>query len=96
MKVKTAESNTCSKINPKQERPKLRLSKPFNLKLPRIRCRCGAEILVVPNVEAMSKAIEAHVEEHKKTIKNHKEARKEAGRVRDELIEKVLMQICEL
>jgi hypothetical protein len=30
--------------------------------LPVIHCRCGAEILVLPDAKAMGKAIDAHVE----------------------------------
>jgi len=74
----------------------LKLPKQFNLKRPKIRCLCGAEILLVSNVEAMSKAIEAHVEEHKKDIAGQKEAKKEAELIRDDLIAKVLQRICEL
>ena len=35
-------------------------------RLPIINCDCGAEILVVPDLQAMNRAIKAHVAEHRK------------------------------
>jgi hypothetical protein len=58
--------------------------------IPVIICSCGAEILLIPNVKQMNKAIEAHILEHTKNIKSAKEAEAEAERVRDDLIIKVL------
>jgi hypothetical protein len=59
-------------------------------RLPIIKCSCGAEILLVPNVKKMNEAIEAHILEHTKKIKDAKEAEAEAERVRSDLIVKVL------
>ena len=59
-------------------------------RLPIIKCSCGAEILLVPNVKKMNEAIEAHILEHTKKIKDVKEAEAEAERVRGDLIIKVL------
>jgi hypothetical protein len=58
--------------------------------LPVIECSCGAQILLVPNVKKMSAAIEAHIVEHTKKIKDAKKAEVEAERIRDDLITKVL------
>jgi hypothetical protein len=58
--------------------------------LPIIECSCGVEILLVPNVKKMNEAIEAHILEHTKKIKDAKEAEAEAERVRSDLIIKVL------
>ena len=33
--------------------------------LPLIKCECGAEILLLPDLQAMNRAIEAHVTEHR-------------------------------
>ena len=60
-----------------------------------MKCTCGAEILLVPNVKLMSKALEAHVQEHKRKIKDAKEAEAEAQRIMDDLIEKLLIKACE-
>ena len=58
--------------------------------LPVIECSCGAKILIVPNIKYMSTAIEAHVKEHKKKIKDPKKAEAEVEQIRDDLIGKVL------
>lgn len=60
-----------------------------------IKCRCGKEILLLPNARHMGEAIEAHVEEHRKRIKNHREAQVEADEVSDDLIMQVLTKACE-
>jgi hypothetical protein len=36
-------------------------------RLPIINCECGAEILLVPDLQAMTRAIKTHVAEHRKT-----------------------------
>jgi len=74
----------------------LKLSKPFNPNQPLIRCRCGKEILLVPNVVEMSKAIEDHVEEHEKKIKNRRQAKTEAQEILDDLLAKVLFVASEI
>ncbi len=43
----------------------------------------------------MSQAIEAHIEEHKKKMKSHKEAEAEAERIGDDLTAKVLRKAYE-
>jgi hypothetical protein len=35
-------------------------------RLPLISCECGAEILVVPDLQAMNRAIKTHVAQHRK------------------------------
>jgi len=40
--------------------------------LPIISCECGAEILVVPDLQAMNRAIKTHVAEHRKKERNTK------------------------
>ncbi len=57
-------------------------------KLPVIKCFCGTEILLVPNVKVMSEAIEAHTErKHKLKVNNLAEV--EAEKVRGYLITQV-------
>jgi hypothetical protein len=63
--------------------------------LPVIKCTCGKEIMMVPNVKVMNEAIETHVLEHIKDIKSPKEAEAEAERVRNDLIIKVLEKASE-
>ncbi len=40
----------------------------YKKRMPIIRCICGSEILVVPDLKAMSIAIKTHIAEHKKEI----------------------------
>ncbi len=58
--------------------------------LPVIRCVCGKEILMMPDVKVMGEAIENHVEWHRRKLKNKVEAELEANRIRDLLISQVL------
>jgi hypothetical protein len=39
--------------------------------LPIINCECGAEILVVPDLQAMNCAIKTHADEHRKKTRNN-------------------------
>ena len=39
-------------------------------KMPIVRCTCGCEILVLPDLKAMNRAIKKHVAEHKQTGDN--------------------------
>ena len=41
-------------------------------RLPLIKCECGAEILLLPDLQAMNRAIKSHVTEHPKKRKNAK------------------------
>jgi hypothetical protein len=72
-----------------------RISKRRTESLPTIKCECGAEILLVPDVKLMSKALEAHVEEHKAKFEDAKEAEVEGQTIMDDLVAKVLMKACE-
>jgi hypothetical protein len=38
---------------------------PYKKRMPIVRCLCGSEILVLPDLKAMSIAIQNHVAEHK-------------------------------
>jgi hypothetical protein len=57
--------------------------------LPVIKCSCGYEILLVPDVKVMSKAIDAHVEKHKQKVKDPYASNAEAERISDYLIAQV-------
>lgn len=61
-----------------------------------IKCSCGAEILLIPNVKKMDAAIESHILEHTKKCRNAKEAEAEAERIRSDLILKVLEKASEM
>ncbi len=55
-----------------------------------LKCECGAEILLIPDLQAMNYAIEKHVSEHENKLgepeKNNKAA---ADRIRERLIAQV-------
>lgn len=69
-----------------------------NLKerLPIINCECGAEILVVPDLQAMDQAIKTHVAEHRKNEKNSKKNAISAGKIGQLLSQLSLIKISEL
>ena len=54
-----------------------------------IKYPCGHEILLVPDIKVMSKAIDAHAEEHKQKVKDPKASKAENERIIDYLIEQV-------
>lgn len=56
----------------------------------KIRCSCGHEILLLPNVKAMGKAIDDHVELHLQNLKAPRCTTKEAERLKDILIAQAL------
>jgi len=43
-------------------------------RLPLIKCECGTEILLLPDLKAMDRAIDAHVAEHRKKGTNPSKA----------------------
>jgi len=55
-------------------------------KIDTIRCECGKEIMVVPDVRAMDEAIEIHVAMHIEKMKPLAEEDAEANRLREALI----------
>ena len=58
-----------------------------------VRCsKCGAEIMVEPNVKLASEAIEAHVEQHISKLKNPAKDETQADRIRDDLIAQVFVE----
>ncbi len=58
--------------------------------LPLIKCECGAEILLIPNLELMNKSIESHVTEHIKKETDKGKLGAAAERIRVLLITQVL------
>lgn len=56
-----------------------------------IQCECGHTIMLLPDVEAMSQAIENHIAEHMNTSNDAAEA----DRIRAELISQLFKKIFE-
>jgi hypothetical protein len=72
--------------------PMVKKNKPLN-NIQTITCQCGAEILVLPDTEAMSQAIEKHIELHRAEDKTL--SMEELDCIRDDLIAKIFKKISE-
>ena len=59
-------------------------------KLLLIRCECGAEILLVPDLKEMNYAIETHIAEHKKMEKPPMKAKITSRRIRQNLTQQAV------
>ena len=70
-----------------------------NMKKPKgmtkVRCECGEEILLLPDVKKMSEAIEVHVALHLEGVQGQPCTALEAERLRDALIIQVLRMASE-
>lgn len=69
--------------------PKSKVQTQTKKRLASIKCECGAEILMVPDLKGMSEAIEAHVKKHAEEAENPLEAEVIAERIRENLIVQV-------
>lgn len=67
--------------------PEIRMNKRDKNNLLVIKCKCGAELLLVPDLKSMSEAIENHVAEH--VAKKERTTAKGADQIRDHLIGQV-------
>jgi hypothetical protein len=61
--------------------------------LPVIKCECGAEILLIQQVELMGKAINSHIEEHRARVSDPIKADVLAKHIEDHLIKQVFEKI---
>ena len=61
--------------------------------LPIISCECGAEILVVPDLKAMNRAIKTHVTEHRKKERNSENSRASSGKISQLLSQLTLIRM---
>jgi hypothetical protein len=62
-------------------------------KLPIIKCECGAEILLIQQVDLMGKAINSHVEEHRAKVSDPFKAEVLAKRIENHLVTQVFEKI---
>jgi hypothetical protein len=65
----------------------------FKEGLPIISCECGAEILVVPDLKAMNRAIKTHVAEHRKKERNTKNNVSTFGKISELLSQLTLVKM---
>jgi hypothetical protein len=63
--------------------------------LPIICCECGAEILVVPDLKAMDRAIKTHVANHRKKESETDKSEFTSGRISQLLSQLTLVKMCE-
>jgi hypothetical protein len=63
--------------------------------LPIISCECGAEILVVPDLQAMNRAIKTHVGEHGKKERKTKNNSITSGKISQMLSQLTLIKMSE-
>lgn len=54
--------------------------------LPLIGCFCGEDILIIPSIERMTQAIEAHAKKHSRKIKGSKKAKQIEARHVEEFL----------
>lgn len=62
----------------------------FQRRRDKIKCECGAEIPLLPDVKAMGEAIEVHIALHLEGVRGQPCTTLESDRLRDALIIKVL------
>jgi hypothetical protein len=55
-----------------------------------IKCECGLEILLIPDLAEMGRAIEFHANEHQKKTQTAKEGKEIFNRIQDLLLKQVL------
>ena len=65
-------------------------------RLPLIRCECGVEILLLPDLKIMQHAIEVHADYHKKKEKDDRKKAATAARIRQILVEQLLKRASEM
>ena len=61
--------------------------------LPIIRCECGAKILVLPDLKAMNRAIETHVNEHRRNERHIKKNLSSPSKISELLSQLTLIKI---
>ena len=61
-----------------------------------IKCECGFEIPVIAKVEILGRAIDEHIEEHRRTDQDPKNAEIIANRVHDNLFKQLFAKIVQM
>ncbi|MCW4006050.1 MAG: hypothetical protein NWF04_05585 [Candidatus Bathyarchaeota archaeon] len=58
-----------------------------------LKCECGTKILLIPDVEVMSRAIATHVEEHRSRERDPIKAEANAQRIENTLIRQLITKV---
>jgi hypothetical protein len=64
--------------------------------LPVVLCECGEEILVLPDIDEMSRCIEIHAIFHEKKEVDPKKAKAERKKIEEQLTRKVISKIAHI
>lgn len=64
---------------------------PHNFERACIKCECGEEILLVPDIMDMDRAVERHAQEHALKEKDSRKAEEIFCQVQTELVQKILI-----
>ena len=68
----------------------------FGKGLPTVFCECGEELLVIPDLDEMTRCIEAHAIFHEKKETDPKKAKDEYYRIEEQLARKVVLKIADM
>lgn len=63
--------------------------------LPIIRCKCGAEFLLIPDLGEMSRIVEKHAQFHREKECDPIKAEAVFGQIQDHLIMQILRKVCQ-
>jgi hypothetical protein len=69
--------------------------RPLN-RMPLIKCECGHNILLIPDLKAMNKAIANHLQEHAKREHNTTQWSKKQNRIENHLIQQILTKTSQI
>ena len=61
-----------------------------------IRCECGFELLLVPDLSVMSLVVEKHAQMHKENAENQREAKAVFSHIEDYLTEQILKRASQI
>ena len=64
--------------------------------MPIVRCECGVELLLIPDLAEMGKVVEEHAKTHKNGGNKPEEAEREFGRIQDLLIGRIFLKISQI
>jgi hypothetical protein len=93
---KLVSTETATKSNVTEENTHAQSYKLLKEHLPLITCVCGAEILLVPDLDAMNLAIKAHVSQHRKNRTDAQGKENTSGSISQLLSQLVLMKLTEI
>jgi hypothetical protein len=65
-------------------------------KLPIIKCKCGAEFLLIPDLNEMSLVVEKHAQTHREAESDPEKAEAVYGEIQDHLIMQIFAKVREI